>query len=195
MNQGVQADRRAAVRRVRRRMFIWPVCALTVLAVILFFLLKPASPTEQTAAGPVIGRLVADFTLPTLAGKPASLHQYLGHPLFLQFWAVDCTSCAQERPALLRAIAPFLRRGGLSLGVDAYLETPALVRSYLTTHHEPYTTIFLDPNGGVVFGTFHVVGVPTSLFIDRKGIVRKVAIGEMSESAFRQAFAEILQHS
>ncbi|HVC80798.1 MAG TPA: TlpA disulfide reductase family protein [Chloroflexota bacterium] len=187
------SPQRLAIRRARRRLFIWPLCFLIAVSTILFLLMRPASPTEQQAAGPVVGQVVPGFTLPTLAGTRAGPSQFRGHPLFLQFWAVNCTSCAHERLGLLKASAPFVRQGGIALGVDAYLETPGMVRAYLKSRREPYTTILLDPNGAVVFGKYHVIGVPTSLFIDRQGIVRRVVIGEMSERSFQDAFRQLLK--
>jgi peroxiredoxin len=167
------------------------VAVLLLIGAFLIFVLKPAGGAQLAAAGPVVGRPVADFTLPDLSGRPTSLHRFLGHPLLLQFWAVDCPSCANERPALLRAAAPFLAKGGVAVGVDSYMESAAMVRAYLTGHQEPYTGILIDSNGRVVYGQYHVIGVPTSLFIDRKGIIRKIVTGEMSESALRAAFDQI----
>jgi len=195
MTAPVLSDRRRAMRRAHLRLFVWPLCFLIAVSTVLFLILRPASPSEQQSAGPVVGQPVADFTLPSLDGTQSGPTRFRGHPLFLQFWAVNCTSCAHERVALLKASAPFIRQGGVALGVDAYLETPEMVRAYLKTHPEPYTTILLDPNGSVVFGKFHVIGVPTSLFIDRRGIVRKVEIGEMTEAGFRDAFNQLLKQA
>jgi peroxiredoxin len=175
----------------RRRLIIWLVCALVLAAAFVGLVLKPAGPAQQAAAGPVVGRPPADFTLPDLSGRTTALRRFLGRPLLLQFWAVDCPSCADERPALLRAAAPFLAKGGLAIGVDSYMESAAMVRGYLTNHPEPYTDILIDSNGRVVYGKFHVIGVPTSLFIDRRGIVRKIVTGEMTESDLRAAFDQI----
>jgi cytochrome c biogenesis protein CcmG/thiol:disulfide interchange protein DsbE len=175
----------------RRGIMAWSAGALILVGAFLVFVLKPAGTAQLAAAGPVVGRPVADFTLPNLSGRPTALHQFLGRPLLLQFWAVDCPSCAAERPALLRAAAPFLAKGGVAVGVDSYMESATMVRRYLTDHREPYTGILIDANGQVVYGKYHVIGVPTSLFIDRKGIVRKIVTGEMTENDLRAAFDQI----
>ncbi len=177
--------------KARRRTAAWSVAALILVGVFLAMVLRPAGSAQLAAAGPVVGRPPAEFSLPDLSGRSTSFGQFLGRPLLLQFWAVDCPSCAEERPALLRSAAPFLAKGGVAVGVDSYLESAAMVRGYLTNHREPYTKILIDANGQVVYGTYHVIGVPTSLFIDRKGIVRKIVTGEMTESEFRAAFDQI----
>ncbi|MGH2346840.1 MAG: TlpA family protein disulfide reductase, partial [Chloroflexota bacterium] len=142
-------------------MIVSGACALVIGGAILFFLLKPADSAQRATAGPVVGGPVADFSLPALSGRQTALHEFLGHPMLLQFWAVDCPSCAAERPALLRAAAPFVAKGGLAIGVDAYMENADMVRAYLTDHREPYTTILIDAAGSVVYGKFHIGGVPT----------------------------------
>src|SRR4051794_15621614 len=78
-------------RRSRRRMVVaWSAGAVTVMGVFLGLVLKPAGSSQLAAAGPVVGSPPADFTLPDLSGQPISLHRFLGRPLLLQFWAVDC---------------------------------------------------------------------------------------------------------
>jgi peroxiredoxin len=175
----------------RRRITVLAAGSVLLVGVFLALVLRPAGSAQLAAAGPVVGRPVADFTLPDLSGRATSLHRFLGRPLLLQFWAVDCPSCTDERPALVRAAAPFLAHGGLAIGVDSYMESAAMVRGYLADHQEPYTTILIDSNGRVVYGQFHVIGVPTSLFIDRKGIVRKIVTGEMAEKDIRAALDRI----
>lgn len=189
-----RASSRARMRGAlsgRRGIIVWAAGALVIGAAIVFFLLKPADPAQRATAGPAVGRPVADFSLPALSGRQTALHEFLGHPMLLQFWAVDCPSCAAERPALLRAAAPFTAKGGVAIGVDAYMESSDMVRDYLTDHREPYTTILIDANGEVVYRKFHIGGIPTSLFIDRHGIVRQIAVGEMTEQDLRAAFAKI----
>jgi cytochrome c biogenesis protein CcmG/thiol:disulfide interchange protein DsbE len=189
-----RASSRARMRGAlsgRRGIVVWAAGALVIGAAIVFFLLKPADLAQRATAGPAVGRPVADFSLPALSGRQTALHEFLGRPMLLQFWAVDCPSCAAERPALLRAAAPFTAKAGVAIGVDAYMESSDMVRDYLTDHREPYTTILIDADGEVVYRKFHIGGVPTSLFIDRHGIVRQIAVGEMTEQDLRAAFAKI----
>ncbi len=124
VQQGQSSADPANIRRglTPRRAALLAAGALILLGAFLVLVLKPAGSAQQAEAGPVVGRPVANFTLPDLSGRSTSLHQFLGRPLLLQFWAVDCPSCADERPALLRAAAPFLAKGGVAVGVDSYME-------------------------------------------------------------------------
>lgn len=163
------------------------LAALAGLAAALVFLLRPAGPGDSARAAPAVGHPAPVFALPTMGGGTADLRRFLGRPLLLQFWAVDCTSCAAERADLLRASRPFQASGGLVLGVDAYLEPPDLVRGYVRTHPEPYDLIWLDPDGAVVFGRYRIVGVPTSFFIDRQGTIRTLHVGQMTQGQISRA--------
>jgi peroxiredoxin len=51
--------------------------------------------------------------------------------------------------------------------------------------------ILLDENGGVAQG-YRVRGVPTSLFIDREGIIRARYTGPLDESLIREYLDQIL---
>lgn len=174
---------------IRRRWLLLSAAALLVLSLVL--LLSPARQAATGYAAPVVGHPAPDFTLPTLSGGRAALHQFAGHPVLLQFWAVHCESCAAERDALLKASRQFTARGGVVLGVDAYLEPAAEVRAYSLLHTLPYQTIWLDPDGTVVLGRYQLLGVPTSFFLTMGGVIRLIHQGQMSQSAFAHALSAI----
>src|ERR1700746_3038898 len=46
------------------------------------------------------GGAAPPFTLEPLAGSPASLSDYSGHPVLINFWASWCKPCRGEMPAI-----------------------------------------------------------------------------------------------
>jgi hypothetical protein len=82
----------------------------------------------------------------------------------------------------------FRAKGGVVLGVDAFLEPPGLVGPYVRRNPEPYSTILLDPDGRVVLGAYHIHDVPTSIFIRRDGIIDSILIGPLDIAHFEAGF-------
>jgi thiol-disulfide isomerase/thioredoxin len=75
----------------------------------------------------------AAFEVPPLrdlAGHPASLAQYRGRMLLLNFWATWCKPCRQEMPALNRLYGEVDARRVAIIGIAA--DDPVPVRAFVT---------------------------------------------------------------
>lgn len=109
-----------------------------------------------------------DFTLVDAAGRKASLKDFRGKVVFLNFWATWCESCREEMPSMERLYKEFKGRGLEIVAVnvkekrqDALAFVKALKLSY---------PVLMDPEGevGLLYGAF---GLPATYLIDRKGVV------------------------
>jgi len=162
----------------RRPSLLW----IAVLAVVLALLASLALITRHqgTAAGaPVglhIGDRAPDFTLVDLRGRQVSLRQYLGHPVLLHFWAVDCTSCQAEQPDYLRAVQHLGTKAPVILAEDAWGESAGYARPYVLKNHLP-GTVLIDTSRAVFDGLYQGQGTPTAYYIDSRGIIRQTVIG------------------
>src|SRR5207302_3711059 len=107
------------------------------------------------------------------------LHNFLGRPVLLHFWAVDCTTCQGEQPAYLQAIHDLGHHAPQILAVDAWGEPASYVAPYVARYKLP-GTILIDPPHSVFDGLYQGQGTPTTLYIDRQGVIRQVVIGPES---------------
>jgi peroxiredoxin len=171
---------------------IWIGTAAVVVVVLLSLLLAThsGSPGTGSAAGasvaglpvgPDIGERAPDFTLADLQGRPVSLHSFLGHPVLLHFWAVDCPTCRAEQPEYLRAIHTLGAKAPAILAVDAWGEPASYVAPYVRQAGLP-GTVLIDPPHSVFDGLYQGQGTPTSFYIDARGVIRQRVIGPQSYS-------------
>lgn len=114
------------------------------------------------------------FTGETLDGKKASLRDFLGKVVFLNFWASWCTSCREEMPAMEELYRAFKNKGFVVVAVNVK-ESHAAVAAFSKELKVTYP-IFLDPNGevSVLYGAW---ALPLTYLIDRQGVIVARAFG------------------
>jgi peroxiredoxin len=140
------------------------------------------------------GRAAPDFLLPALDGEPVRLSDLQGRPVLINFWATWCTSCRAEMPELIKASEANQSAGFVLLGVNLR-EAESRVRSFTNDFGVDYP-VLLDRSGEVA-RTWRIggptQGLPSSYFIDRDGVVRKVVYGTVSQKTLNEGLALILE--
>jgi len=157
--------------------------------------LSIALATLLTAAGPVsaqtLGSPAPDFTLKTLAGGTASLSDYTGHPVFLNFWASWCKPCRGEMSDIIAAYDAHSDQHLQVLAINLTdQERMKDVRRFVDEFRMPFP-VLLDQKGKAR-KSYALRGVPTSVFIDAQGVVRLVNPGPITSETIQRGLAEIL---
>ena len=141
----------------------------------------------EEAASPV-GKPARDAMVTTLAGASARLNSYLGHPVWLNFFATWCPPCKHEMPEIEQRYRRFGPKGLSVIGVDQE-ETPALIARFV----KPLSITFpIVIDEGPAAATYGVFALPTSVFIDAHGIVRAMKTGELSGKEMDADLARIM---
>ena len=145
------------------------------------------SPVEAVTARsnrpplPQVGFAAPDFTLETLEGETISLSELRGQAVLVNFWATWCPPCRAEMPAIQRVYDRYRDRGFTVLAVNLQEgegQTAAFVEEMELTF-----PILLDREASV-FARYRVMGLPSTFFVDRSGIIREVTIGGPMTEAF-----------
>lgn len=114
------------------------------------------------------------FTLQSSDGKPVSLAQFKGDVVMINFWASWCGPCRQEMPLLDSIYKQYKDMGFTLLGVNVEPHASS-ANAWLRKTPVSYPILY-DPNSQVS-QLYQVQAMPTTVIVDRQGIVRFVHNG------------------
>ena len=109
------------------------------------------------------------FSLPARGGSTIDLSQYKGQVVMINFWASWCVPCRQEMPLLDNIYKKYKPLGFTLLSVNVEPEQKD-AENFLKQTPVSFPVVF-DAKSKVS-GLYNVQGMPTTVFIDRKGNVR-----------------------
>ncbi|HEU0169197.1 MAG TPA: TlpA disulfide reductase family protein [Chloroflexota bacterium] len=142
--------------------------------------------SQRAPSAPEVGRPAPEFQLGSLAGPERSLADYRGHPIVLNFWATWCEPCKEEMPALQSAAAS--RKDLVILGIDN-VEPAVRVKPFVEQYGITFP-ILLDQDGSVI-EQYRIIGMPTSFFVDRAGVLRASYQGALTPDVLSQDLTAI----
>jgi Thiol-disulfide isomerase and thioredoxins len=137
-----------------------------------------------------IGALAPEIDLLTLSGERIVLSQLVGKPIIINFWATWCGPCRAEFPALVRKFKQYHAQGLVILAVNTQdPNSDEGVRAFAQNTLVPFA--ILRDRDERVANAYNIRGLPTSVFIDRQGIIREIVVGAMDDAHIEQQFAKI----
>ncbi len=141
-------------------------------------------PTEvsgsQLSVGTDPGDLAPDFLLEGLDGNDVQLSKFRGQPVVINFWATWCRPCREEMPNLVKAYDQYRSQGLVILGVDLQ-EGKSLIEPFARDFGIDYP-IAIDRIGSVG-DEYRLLGLPTTYFVDRSGVIKSEYTGPFLENA------------
>ena len=157
---------------------------------------SPADPTLPTPnardlpVGLKAGELAPNFEFSTYEGERKRLSDYRGRPVFLNFWATWCGPCRAEMPNMQTILEEFADHDLAVIAVNNG-ETLRPAQRFLDGISVELTAFAYDP-GQAIVQLYQVLGMPTSYFIDREGVITRLHIGLATPSIMRSAVTEAL---
>lgn len=146
---------------------------------------------------PIVGHLAPDFTLTTAQGESVSLSEHVdragdaGRPVVLNYWASWCGPCRVETPHLQSASLKYKNQAAI-LGVNQG-ENAKTVAEFGVSFSLTYPLLVDDDNS--VNDLYGVANLPTTIFIDRKGVVREVFVGLMNRAVLEERLERLIDES
>src|SRR3982751_5806555 len=115
------------------------------------------------------------FQLTGRGGKTIDLAQFKGQVVMINFWATWCDPCRKEMPLLEDIYKKYKPMGFTLIGVNVEPKTGD-PEGWLSKLPKPVTFPVAFDVDSKVSKLYKVKGMPTTVFIDRKGNVREVHI-------------------
>jgi len=139
-----------------------------------------ASPMEEGEEHPevelpMVGNYAPDFTLKGMEGKDISLKGYRGKVVLLNFWATWCKPCEAEMPSMEQIYQDYKDEGFKIMAISVDKGNLDKVESFVKERGFTFP-VFLDPSHKIE-GAYRIKFMPTTLLIDRKGVIKKVILG------------------
>ena len=134
---------------------------------------KSAQRNKAKQIAPAKNQPAPDFSLKDLSGKQVRLSDYKGKVVMVNFWATWCGPCHMETPWLVELHEQYQQKGLEIIGVsvDSLNEyDPAEVKEFATEHKINYPIVMGTQEMVTAFGP--VSGIPTTILIDRQGVIR-----------------------
>jgi peroxiredoxin len=119
-----------------------------------------------------IGKETPDLVLKDIDGNSLALSELMGRRVIVDLWATWCPPCKREIPHFVRLSNMYDANDLVIIGISS--EREGTVRSFRAKRRINYVLAVArnlpSPYGGAT-------SIPTTFFIDRKGIIRDVLMG------------------
>lgn len=122
--------------------------------------------------------------------KPIDLSAYKGKVVLVDFWASWCAPCRESFPWLNKMQQKNSTKGLIIIGVNVD-ENSEDAQQFLKKHPALFKLLF-DPEGKHPL-YYNILGMPTTLIFDRKGILRHQHLGFKQKKT--QEYEQIIEQA
>jgi peroxiredoxin len=133
-----------------------------------------------------------DFTLKSISNSNLKLSEQAGNVVLLNFWASWCAPCRKEMPLLNDLHNKYKSLGFTVIGVNVEQETN-LAKSFISRYPVDFPVLLDDSNKASKL--YDVSAMPTTVIIDRNGIVRHLHKGykDGDEKVYQKLVKKLLR--
>jgi peroxiredoxin len=130
-----------------------------------------SGPTEITTS-PLLNLPAPPFAVKDLKSNSLKLEDLKGKVVVLNFWFVECKPCVSEIPELNELVHDFQKEEIVFIALG--LNKAEQMKKFLKKSPFNYQVV---PDAKEVANQFAVDGFPTSVVIDKEGVVRYISLG------------------
>ena len=138
-----------------------------------------------------LGDIMRDFTITNVNGKKLTLSELLAEKelVMLNFWYIDCSACVMEFPCLVESYEKYKDDVAVIAINPNTSDNVTDIKLFINQYG---LTFDVAQDAGVgLANAFGVTNYPTSVFIDRYGVITFVEVGALTETKY---FDKLFQH-
>jgi thiol-disulfide isomerase/thioredoxin len=155
---------------------------------------RPAHTTDAKATGEARAQPASapermpEFDLKDTSGRSVFSAQFRGRAVLVDFWATWCAPCKREMPGYESLYQRYKDLGFAVVGIAADSD-PRVVSRFGKKLGVTYPLLV----NGMDVQRYGVEGLPTTILVDRTGLVRKKVVGFEYTSVIESDLRDILQ--
>lgn len=138
----------------------------------------------------IVYRPAPDFTLLDINGNEATLSDFKGNVVILDFWATWCPPCKAEIPHFIELQDEYKDEGLEIIGVSLDWNAERILGGFAGDNGINYTLLIGNDDVTDLYGG--IISIPTTFVIDRDGGIRKRYIGYKEKEVFERDVKELL---
>jgi len=170
---------------MKRRKFY--ACLTLALALLLLVSAAACAKSENSVPAP-------SFTLQSVDGAFVNLSDFRNRPVMLVFWRINCSACQFQMPFTQELFDKFSSDSLAVITINVG-DRASEVKDYMTSRKITYP-VLLDTQGAVA-ESYAIIGVPTTYFIDSRGLLKSYMIGAFKserdmETTINEVFPDIV---
>lgn len=145
---------------------------------------SPSTGGESSAELPA-----ADIAFETLEGGTASISDYRGKVVLLNFWGTWCPPCRKEIPELVTLQKALSAAGGSVIGVAVESGSPEEIRSFADKFEVNYPIWVSDAEKAL--SHYDAMGYPFTVLIDESGNIRREYLGPQTAAVWARDIEDL----
>ena len=141
--------------------------------------------SAQAAAPESSAASLYDKTFPDAAGKMHPMSDLKGHLVVVNFWATWCVPCVKEIPELSKISTGYGKKVQfVGIGIDSADK----IAEFQQNSPVSYPLLVAKVDGSDLVREFgdNAGGLPFTIVIDQKGVIRDTKLGPIDEAELRQ---------
>ena len=140
------------------------------------------TPVEQRRAMP-------ELVMTRLDGGTWRMADHRGQVVLVNYWASWCGPCVEETPGLVRVAKELGPRGLAVVGIAMDEGGTQKVREFVDEFEVAYPVTLPPPLSQMTYG---MMGLPTTVLLDRRGRVAKTYVGAVRQADFERDVRTLL---